>query len=627
MPKPRAEVVTAEKFTMSANADANDAQANVTYMLKAKGEQTLGTGGEQVSFAKYSMEHTINALAEIENPAEREAKGTKVAPALEAVADMMEARNDILEVAVKVGAGKSPEPDKISDFGLITRSVASSEVDRLFNANVTAEERFGQDAEKKPIGLSVQVDGAGVQSEYRVDGPQSEKVNCRLDVDYKDPQIQKGLCDLEAMDYITGQYDRHPGNIYIDPANNKVTGIDNDLAFPEVDRATLVQRRRAECKAVQNPPMFMHEDTANKIMAVTPDQLEQHLRNMPVPPGASPLSEAAIMGARQRLEEMQANIVAARNGQPSPTRIVQHFDDDTYQQMVDAQDQRVDAYNTNLGNPLRANNIPASGREGHITGAGVTSYVGAVRQNELLFKLSEVQNPGDPGIKLRPADSALPAQRNSRAVLKQMADLENEIKELKNQAAKYENRSEAPSVKDKLRGFLPGKSDDRIAARNLEKRDELLNKAALLQEKRGAIIMREAGHAQAAVVRNQAANQQPAVNHNAPAVNENAPAVNENAPAVNENAPAVNENAPAANLPQAQTWQAPVKPAKAEVPQSHKPVLEKHPSIGDLMGKNLVGKAKQKLAEGAELKGSIKDNLPAPDGKPTIGANRSNNVK
>ena len=37
------------------------------------------------------------------------------------------------------------------------------------------------------------------------------------DVDFSRPQIQKGLFDLQLFDAITGQIDRHGGNIYVDP--------------------------------------------------------------------------------------------------------------------------------------------------------------------------------------------------------------------------------------------------------------------------------------------------------------------------------------------------------------------------------------------------------------------------
>ena len=50
-------------------------------------------------------------------------------------------------------------------------------------------------------------------------------------INLKDKRIQKNLSDLQLMDALTGQLDRHLGNIFIDSKTGKVTGIDNDMAF------------------------------------------------------------------------------------------------------------------------------------------------------------------------------------------------------------------------------------------------------------------------------------------------------------------------------------------------------------------------------------------------------------
>ncbi len=49
--------------------------------------------------------------------------------------------------------------------------------------------------------------------------------------DLSNPVTQKGMSDLQLFDAITGQADRHGGNIYVDPATGKVKGIDNDQSF------------------------------------------------------------------------------------------------------------------------------------------------------------------------------------------------------------------------------------------------------------------------------------------------------------------------------------------------------------------------------------------------------------
>jgi hypothetical protein len=52
-------------------------------------------------------------------------------------------------------------------------------------------------------------------------------------IDFRSPRIQKGLSDLQLFDAITGQLDRHGGNIFIDPQTGQVSGIDDDKSFGE----------------------------------------------------------------------------------------------------------------------------------------------------------------------------------------------------------------------------------------------------------------------------------------------------------------------------------------------------------------------------------------------------------
>jgi hypothetical protein len=50
-------------------------------------------------------------------------------------------------------------------------------------------------------------------------------------VDLTNPVVQKGMSDLQLFDALTGQRDRHAGNIYIDPDTGAITGIDDDAPF------------------------------------------------------------------------------------------------------------------------------------------------------------------------------------------------------------------------------------------------------------------------------------------------------------------------------------------------------------------------------------------------------------
>lgn len=191
------------------------------------------------------------------------------------------------------------------DRQLLTRAVASTAVDRLFGTNVIAEEKFGVDEKGNVVGVSVQAEGCGVKGDYRSpdDGIKRE---CVLLTDYSKPAIQQGLAALEAVDYITGQVDRHCGNIFVDPDSGKVTGIDNDLAFPKVDRESLTLG--ATFKGTEGLPRILDQATADKIMAVTPDQLRATLQGVQKPGAGETLGPREIEGAVQRLQQLQAAI-------------------------------------------------------------------------------------------------------------------------------------------------------------------------------------------------------------------------------------------------------------------------------------------------------------------------------
>ena len=171
-----------------------------------------------------------------------------------AVADYGEV-GKIAAMAENLYAPNTPKVDKPNDRSLLARAVASHEVDNFLQTNVIAAEKFGIDKNDRAIGISVQADGAGVTGKYHDE-------DAYLEVDYSSPEVQKGLSDLEAMDYITGQIDRHAGNMFIDTNTGKVTGIDNDMAFPEMSRQDMVNAKgEYTAKMVGGLPSMLHQDT------------------------------------------------------------------------------------------------------------------------------------------------------------------------------------------------------------------------------------------------------------------------------------------------------------------------------------------------------------------------------
>ena len=108
----------------------------------------------------------------------------------------------------------------------------------------------------------------------------------------------KSLADLQVVDYLCGNIDRHPGNmIYKFNENQKlidVKGIDNDCAL-----GTKVPVKRAQNHLA--PPSNMlavSESMYNKVIALTPEELKYSLRGFG-------LSEEELDAAGKRLKVLQ----------------------------------------------------------------------------------------------------------------------------------------------------------------------------------------------------------------------------------------------------------------------------------------------------------------------------------
>lgn len=306
-------------------------------MQKAQASETFRVSGSQI----LSESGATSAFA-------KKAIGSRSASLKAAGADDMELNASLGKDGDQIGTvaplyGKSEKVGKCDAFdvpgrkqaieadlsSLPSRSVASSVVNQALKMDSVAEEKYGVDLEGNPMGISVGVPGAAIRT--RPSDP--TEAEAFLDIDYTNPQVQKGLFDLEAQDYITGQIDRHGGNIFIDPHTNEVRGIDNDLAFPVVERSEMLKQGDVSNKAVATLPMFVHEDTAAKIKALSPADLRQQLESIEPPPGVAKLEPAAIDGACKRLVELQDHI-----GQlEAKGALIKEFDGDTYKQARAAQ--------------------------------------------------------------------------------------------------------------------------------------------------------------------------------------------------------------------------------------------------------------------------------------------------
>ena len=122
---------------------------------------------------------------------------------------------------------------------------------------------------------------------------------------YGDCRCLKQLADLQVLDYICGNIDRHGGNIFFefDPETYAligIQGIDNDLSF-----GTL--KPKTECVGHLMTPPYMgaiSKETAETILALSPDVFAYTLHGI--------LDQEEVDAAKFRLENMQNAILASR---------------------------------------------------------------------------------------------------------------------------------------------------------------------------------------------------------------------------------------------------------------------------------------------------------------------------
>lgn len=206
------------------------------------------------------------------------------------------------------------------------RSVASSRIDKLLGTNVVSQDTFAKHGGQVGV-VSPEVSGrslsenvyeteaSGVSAEkartknnaaggmYKIDGEQTYLRNGQSfgELDWADPEIQRGFANLQAMDYLSGQLDRHGGNIFVDPQTGKVTGIDNDIAFGSSYAADF--EKRGLDKNLGMPSMIDGE-LAERMVMQDPGEYERTLRGKKGDYGH--LNESEVEAAMTRFYRLQA---------------------------------------------------------------------------------------------------------------------------------------------------------------------------------------------------------------------------------------------------------------------------------------------------------------------------------
>ena len=108
----------------------------------------------------------------------------------------------------------------------------------------------------------------------------------------------KQLADLQVLDYLCGNTDRHGSNIFYKFKNGKVSSIqaiDNDCSFGELDGVIGFNHMVAP-----NNMLVLSEKTAKRILSFTPAQLKFALRGR--------IEEKAIDAACKRLSQLKESI-------------------------------------------------------------------------------------------------------------------------------------------------------------------------------------------------------------------------------------------------------------------------------------------------------------------------------
>lgn len=200
---------------------------------------------------------------------------------------------------------------------LIARQVGSYRLDEALGMGVTAFETFTKDVDGGLLGVSrrAEIDGKRGVATLRQDG----NVFLYKNLDYKNSTTQKGLSDLQLMDALTGQLDRHMGNIFIEPESGRVISIDNDMAFPSEtyitsDKLTNNQLgdqfSRDEKGILVYHQKLIDKESAASILAMTDSSMRKLLEQIV---GDEKIPAASVNAAIERLNAIKAQIKKLSN--------------------------------------------------------------------------------------------------------------------------------------------------------------------------------------------------------------------------------------------------------------------------------------------------------------------------
>ncbi len=229
---------------------------------------------------------------------------------------------------------------------LLTRAVLSSQLDQALGLDVLAKESIVNAKVKgsnktQTMGLSGLVAGKALKRGGKRDvgnGKGIQDVDLQRNVDYKNPETQKGMSNLQLLDAITGQQDRHGGNIFVDDTTGKVKGIDNDMAFGKSrkkifdgqwgENALKGQFSKDKDGALKYHQKQIDEMSGESVLAMTEEQLLNILEQQHVE------GEALTDNEKETTLERFRAVKARTKHLKDKGKLVKNWGDDTFEKSM-----------------------------------------------------------------------------------------------------------------------------------------------------------------------------------------------------------------------------------------------------------------------------------------------------
>ena len=161
--------------------------------------------------------------------------------------------------------------------------------------------------------------------------------------------FQRDMCNLQVLDAICGQQDRHENNFFVgsvgkndDQKLSGVQGIDNDGAFGMGDNS-LKQRPEGHAAAIydKNGNMsipFMDKNLAQRIELLDPETIRFALKDL--------LTDDEINATIRRLDKTRKAIEKQRMEDPSRLLEDDEWNDDTAQRLIDDSWEKIGRFNS-----------------------------------------------------------------------------------------------------------------------------------------------------------------------------------------------------------------------------------------------------------------------------------------